>query len=209
MKRLLLSIGLALCSLNVALFAQSGVIPAVVQTQYAFISLDDMFVPLPYAEKVIKPAIPYEDNTTVTTVEGKKIAIYKTQNGLYIEGEENKIVLLEMYGYSCPHCQDAIPGYNEFKAKYPKDVYILTVEVYGLDNASLKQYAQDRGMTYDTVAMENAGKLIDFFGQFTGWTPPVGVPALLVFSKDGDRIKYYYPQDLPKDDVDALIQSLL
>ena len=191
------------------LYAEGGVIPAKTIKEFAPISIDEIVTLFPYKEKVIRPKIIYEDKSVVTTVEGKKVAVYKTATGLHIEGEENKIILLEMYGYSCPHCQAAISGYNEFKSKYPDDIYILTVDVYGLDNASLKQFAQDHGITYDTVAMENAGNLITYFEEFTGWAPPVGVPALLVFSKDGNIVKYFYPQDLPKNEVDTLIRSML
>ena len=208
MKQIFLFL-LFIATISSTVSAQSGVIPAQVLKKYTFVTLDDIMVPIPYLEKIIKPAIVYQDKTTITTTENEKIDVYKTNTGLYIKGKENKIILLEVYGYSCPHCKAAIPGYNELKAKYPNDVYILTVDVYGLDNASLKQYAQNQGITYDTVSMDNAGNLVNYFEQFTGWTPPMGVPALLVFSKDGEVIKYYYPQDLPKDDVDAVIQSLL
>ena len=152
---------------------------------------------------------PVLDSTTVTTVGGKTIKVNKTANGLVFEGYEGKIVLLEMYGWNCPHCIAAIPGYNRLKNKYPNDVYIITVESYGT-NPDMQKYVADYGIQYDTVAKQNAGKLPAFVQSLTGYTvEAAGVPSLLVFTRSGDLAEYLPPQDLPEAYVDSLIQGLL
>lgn len=189
---------------TVIYLSAGSALPSENENKYVFISMDEIFVPI-----VLKPKLQYEEKTTVTTIDGKRITIYKTKQGLVVEGHVGKIVLLEMFGYTCPHCIAAIPGYNEFKTKYPDDVYIITVDIYGASNQRLKSFAQSNGVTYDTVAKSNAGKIIQYFETLTGWTVPLGVPALLVLGRDGAPVKYYYPQDLPKDQVESLIRSLL
>ena len=148
--------------------------------------------------------------TTVVTTNGKKVIVYKTKNGLIIKGEEGKIVLLEVYGWTCPHCIAAIDGYNRIKAKYPNDVYILTIESYGtIDNAGMQQYVAEHHITYDTVAKENAGTIFQFVRSLTGYAPEMyGVPALLVFDKNGKLAEYFPPQDLPEQQVVDLIEGL-
>lgn len=149
------------------------------------------------------------DSTTIVTTSGKTINVNRTAGGLVFQGYEGKIVLLEIYGHSCPFCIEAIQGYNRLQAKYPNDVYIITMESYGqLNNAGLQQYVTDNGIQYDTVAMENSGKMFSFMQDMTGYTTNQGVPALLVLSTDGDLAEYLPPQVLNEAYVDNLIQSL-
>jgi len=153
-----------------------------------------------------KPPVKY--STTITTAKGEKIGVLRTKNGLVFEGYENRIVLLEVYGYSCPHCKDAIPDYNAVKNKYPNDVYVITLENYGLNNIELQNYVRQYGIQYDTVATENSGKLLQYFVELGG--PIMGVPNLLVFRRDG-TVEKYFPLlgNFPKQEIDNLIQSLL
>jgi thiol-disulfide isomerase/thioredoxin len=149
-------------------------------------------------------------STTIVTTSGETINVNRTAGGLIFEGYEGKIVLLEIYGHSCPFCIDAISGYNRLQANYPNDVYIITLESYGqLNNAALQQYVIDNGMQYDTVAMENSGTMFSFIQDMTGYTTNQGVPALLVLSRDGNLAEYLPPQVLNESYVDGLIQGLL
>lgn len=120
-----------------------------------------------------------------------------------------KIVLLEIYGYTCPHCIASIPGYNRVQAKYPKDVYVLTLESYGLSKIGLQQYIKDHNMQYATVAKEDIGNMYALVGSLTGWSPGIGVPWLMIFSRDG--IMEGQPQlgDIDEAYVEGRIQKLL
>ena len=150
------------------------------------------------------------ESTTIVTTDGEVIRVDRTAGGLIFEGHEGKIVLLEIYGDTCPHCKDAIPAYNRLQAKYPNDVYVITIESYGqLNNAGLQQYVAANGMQYDTVSKENSGKMFSFIQTLTGYNTNQGVPVLLVLSRDGDLAEYLPPQILNEAYVDGLIQGLL
>jgi len=149
------------------------------------------------------------DSTTIITTSGKTIKVNRTSGGLIFEGYEGKIVLLEVYGDTCPHCIAAIPGYNRLQAKYPNDVYVITIESYGqLNNAGLQKYVTDKGIQYDTVSKENSGKIFSFMQDMTGYTINQGVPALSILSRNGDLADYLPPQDLNEEYVDGIIQGL-
>ena len=150
-------------------------------------------------------------STTVKTTSGKRITINKTDNGITVSGQEGKIILLEMYGWNCPHCIASISGYNKLKKKYPDDIYIVTFESYGtIGNTQLKEYKKNYNLEYDTVAKENAGKVPAYVYDLTGYkVETIGVPALMIFGKDGDLVEYIPPQDLPYSYVDSIIQGLL
>jgi thiol-disulfide isomerase/thioredoxin len=168
---------------------------------------EDMMIILPYASetKYVPPANSI-DHTTVTTVDGKQIRVDLTPDGLIFEGHENKIVIAEVFGYTCPHCLNSIPGFNNLDAKYPDDVFIIAFENYGLDNAGLQQFVREHAITYTVVSKEDAGKIISFIQQLTG--PILGVPWTLVMQQDGTVVDTHLG-DLDEAATDALIQSLL
>lgn len=141
------------------------------------------------------------ESTTVTTTSGKKIKVNRTAKGFIFEGQKGKVVLLEVYGDTCPHCVDAIPSYNAIKNKYPDNVYIIALESFGtLTNASKQKY--------DTVAKENTGKMFSFIKKLKGYNLQ-SVPYLMILSKDGNIAYDKILANFPKDEIDNKIQELL
>ena len=149
-------------------------------------------------------------STTITTINGATIKVDRTATGLVFNGYEGKIILLEVFGSTCPHCIDAIPMYNRLQAKYPNDVYVIALESYGnLNNAGLQQFAATNGVQYDLVASENAGNMFSFLQTLTGYTLNQGVPALLILERDGDLAEYIPPSIPNEAYIDGIVQGLL
>ncbi len=193
---------LAVCSMALS---YDGV-KSTVKQSYVPIGMEDMFV-MVSIKTVVQTVIHYSSVVEIANSNGKQVGVMRTKNGLVFEGHENQIVLLETYGNSCPHCKAAIPDYNEIKKQFPKDVYIITVETYGMSNAELKQYAQNQGIEYDTVAKEKSGKLLQYFNELGYAT--TGVPNLLILRRDGSVAKFYpLLADFPKSEIVDLIHNL-
>jgi len=177
---------------------------------YIPIALDDINIIIPQKKPYayIPPANSLA-HTTITTTEGKKIRIDRIPDGLIFEGYENKIVLLEVYGHSCPHCIASIPGYNRLQAKYPEDVYVIAIESYGLNDTELKQYVIDHTMHYSTVSKAKSGNIINFISILTGWSPGIGVPWLTIYGRDGKIAADPMLGDIQENTVDTIIHGLL
>lgn len=155
-------------------------------------------------------AAPTVASTAITTTSGKTIQVNRTQNGLVFGGQEGKIVVLEIYGHTCPFCINAIPIFNNIRAKYPNDVYVIAMESYGqLDNAGLQQYVASNGIQYDTVATSNAGSMFAFMNELTGYTTNQGVPAYLILGRDGALVEYAPPHAPNQSVIEGYIQGLL
>jgi len=141
------------------------------------------------------------DSTTITTTSGETIKVDKTADGFIFQGHEGKIVLLEVYGDTCPHCVAAIPAYNRLQAKYPDNVLIIALESYGtLTNASKQNYT--------TVAKNNTGKMFSFIKDARGYNLEA-VPYLMILSKDGGIVYDKVLADFPESEIDTRIQQLL
>ena len=149
------------------------------------------------------------EQTTIKTISGESINVSKTKQGLVFKGYEDKIILLEMFGYGCPPCKEAIPAYKRLQEKYKKDIVVIAVEVWGSDDAKLKQYAKSYGLDYKAVSKANSGKIVSFVGSLTGWNTGTGVPYLMLLSRGGDIAKDVPPQIFPEAYVDGLIKEML
>ena len=144
---------------------------------------------------------PVLDTTTITTIGGETIQVDKTAGGFIFRGYEGKIVLLEVYGDTCPHCVAAIPSYNTLQAKYPNDVVIIALESYGtLTNAPQQQYI--------TIPRANTGSMFSFIQSLTGYSLQA-VPYLMILDRNGDYVYESVLADFPLDTIDSFIQNLL
>jgi len=141
------------------------------------------------------------DTTSITTTDGKVIQVDRTNNGFVFKGYEGKIVLLEVYGDTCPHCVAAIPSYNKLQAKYPNDVVIIALESYGtLTNAGKQKYI--------TVAKSNTGNMFSYIQSLTGYARQA-VPYLMILARDGGYVYAEVLSEFPEETIESRIKSLL
>jgi len=162
--------------------------------------------PPPVAEEPAVPETPAVATTVITTTDGETINVKVTENGFVFEGYEGKIVLLEVYGYTCPHCISAIPVYNAIQNNYKNDVVVISIEDYGQSAAGLAN-GLAKQMQYRTVAQENSGNMKHYIEGFVG--PLGGVPYLLVLGRDGALDDVIPPMDVTYDLVASKITPLL
>jgi len=140
-------------------------------------------------------------STNIVTTKGKTIKVDRTAGGFIFHGYEGKIVLLEVYGDTCPHCVDAIPAYNRLQAKYPDDVVIIALESYGsLNNAGRQQYI--------TIPKAKTGSMFSFIQSLTGYNRQA-VPYLMIFDRNGNKVYNKILANFPENDIDNRIQQLL
>ncbi len=128
-------------------------------------------------------------DTTVTTINGENIRVKATDTGYILEGYEGKVVFLELYSTTCPHCIDAIPMYNSLQAKYGDRLVVLSLEASGVSTAALRDFAASRGITYKTAAAESSQALINYVMSNGGYQG--GVPFLTVVDTNGNTYAYY------------------
>jgi len=173
-----------------------------VKYKYTPVMIDDgINIMVPYAHNTTyTPPENSLGHTTITTTKGKKIRVDKIPNGFVFEGHVGKIVLLEVYGDTCPHCEAAIPSYNRLQAKYSKDVVIIALESYGtLSNLSKQKYI--------TIPMIQSGSMFSFIQSLTGYHRQA-VPYLMILSRDGNIVYDEILANFPEDEINTRIQEL-
>jgi len=155
----------------------------------------------PVTETVSTPSPQILGSTTITSTAGQSIQVDRTPQGFIFRGYEGMIVLLEVYGDTCPHCVEAIASYNRLQAKYPNDVVVIALESYGtLNNAGKQQYI--------TIPKSKTGNMFSFIRDLTGYNREA-VPFLMIFDRNGDKVYQKILANFPEAEIDSRIQSLL
>ncbi len=120
---------------------------------------------------------------TLKTIEGKEIHINESQGGLEFQEFKNKAVLFIFFGYKCPPCLREVPVLIELQNEKHQDLEIIALEVQGLNNKNLKDFAEKKGTNYHLVSGEDNRQFIDYIIQKANWRG--SIPFLLGFDKQG------------------------
>jgi len=141
----------------------------------------------------------------ITDIKGVTYQITGTEQGFNIKGLEGKIVFLEFFGHRCPPCLKSIPHLKTLYKKHKEKLAIISIEVQGLDNTRLQQFAQKRGMDYIVVSDENAGSFTNYIAQRAQWRG--SIPFMVALDKKG-RVQFVQAGMLPEASLEELVKQL-
>lgn len=145
------------------------------------------------------------ENYTFTDTNGKVFHANGTKDGLIIPEVKNKLIFLEFFGHKCPPCIASIPHYKNIQAKYNGKVQIIAVEVQGLNNSQVKNFAAQKGINYTTVSQEKAAGFIDYIASRAGWSGVI--PYLIVIDKKG-VVQYMQAGGVGQAGLETIIKEL-
>ena len=141
----------------------------------------------------------------LTDINGVTHKVVGTDEGLKIKGLEGKIVFLEFFGHKCPPCLASIPHMIDLQKKYKDKLAVIAIEVQGLSNAQLQQFAKKKGMNYIVVADEKAGNFTNYIGQRAQWRG--SIPFLVALDKKGN-VQFIQAGMLPEASLEELIKQI-
>jgi len=146
-----------------------------------------------------------EPQMSITDIKGVTHQITGTEEGLKIKGLEGKIVFLEFFGHRCPPCLRSIPHLIKLQKKHKDKLAIVAIEVQGLNNKQLTDFAKEKGMNYIVVADEKAGSFTNYIGQRAEWRG--SIPFLVVLDTKG-AVQFVQAGMLPESSLEELIKQL-
>jgi len=124
-----------------------------------------------------------DDDFVIPTINGKKIHIKGTANGLDIKEYKGKVMFVEFWGTHCPPCLMSIPRYIELTKKYKDKFALLAFEVQNTPKNRLKSFVNSKGINYDVVASIDAGEFVDYIAERAQWKG--SIPFLLILDPSG------------------------
>jgi len=141
----------------------------------------------------------------ITDIKGVTYQITGTKEGFKIKGLEGKIVFLEFFGHKCPPCLASIPHLIDLKKKYKDNLAIISIEVQGLTNSQLTQFAKKKGMNYIVVSNEKAGNFTNYIAQRAQWRG--SIPFMVALDKKGN-VQFVQAGMLPESALEELVKQL-
>ncbi|WP_294955132.1 TlpA disulfide reductase family protein [Sulfurovum sp.] len=141
----------------------------------------------------------------ITDINGHTYHITGTEQGFKIKGLEGKIIFLEFFGHRCPPCLASIPHLIDMQKKYKDKLAVISIEVQGLTNGQLQQFAKEKGMNYIVVANEKAGKFTDYIAQRAQWRG--SIPFMVALDKKGN-VQFVQAGMLPESSLEELVRQL-
>jgi len=142
---------------------------------------------------------------SITTLEGKTLTIDEIDGGLNIHELKDKVVFLLFFGHQCPPCLAEIPELISLTKEGHKDLAIVALEVQGLNEDRLKNFAKYKGINYNLIVGDENQDLIGYIAQKAGWSG--GIPFLLAMDKKG-VVQVVHTGGLGKTQFDNIYNQL-
>ena len=163
--------------------------------------------------KVVEKVVEKKENSsnkkealfTLETLEGKTLHIDEKEAGLKIHEFKDKVVFLLFFGHQCPPCLAEIPSLVALTKEAHKDLEIIALEVQGLEDESLKNFAKNKNINYNLVSGNKNQDLIGYVAQKAGWSG--GIPFLLAMDKNG-TVQVVHTGGLAKAQFDNIYNEL-
>lgn len=127
-----------------------------------------------------------DDAIVLPTINGKKLHVKGTENGLDIAEYRGKVIFLEFWGTHCPPCLISIPNYIKLQAKYKEKLAIVAIEVQDTPKDQLKKFADAKGINYDVIPYRDALDFVNYIGKRASWKG--SIPFLLILDKAGNVV---------------------
>jgi len=142
---------------------------------------------------------------SMTDSKGKTYKVTGTEQGLVIEGMKGKVVFLEFFGHKCPPCLASIPHLIDLQKKHKKNLVIIAIEVQGLNNKEVTDFAKKKGINYIVLAEEKASEVVTYIQQRAQWQG--SIPFLVALDTKGD-VQFVQAGMLPQESLEDLIGQL-
>ncbi len=130
----------------------------------------------------------YKDGERIelTSVMGSKVTLLRKNGGFVLEGDESKILMLDIFGTFCKPCQEEASSLMDFQIKHEKDILLIgfnfletVTNQYVVDNFSSKFNAY-----YFIVNSPENSKIVNTITQDIEYRQALQVPFKVVL-KDG------------------------
>lgn len=125
------------------------------------------------------------------TIDNKTITIKKEGSQYTLVGDEDKIVIFDLFATWCPPCRATVPHLSSLQKKFPNELLIIgnTIET-DKSNAQLKAFQDKYGVEYTLVnGMDNL-PLARSLASSAGVGQNFAIPFMLMY-KNGKYITHY------------------
>jgi len=138
-------------------------------------------------DKVSTPLAP-EQHFEMHATDGSVFNIKTEKKKIKIDGLENKIVFLKVFGWDCKFCMKEVPELVELQNTLSEQFSVLAIEAqnHSLDNSleNIEKY----GINYPIILGDDQERFYRYLQEQYGWTGII--PLTIVLSTKGDVLAF-------------------
>jgi len=136
------------------------------------------------------------------TLQGSSIAVTKTNQGLKLDGHENKVVLLNFFATLCPPCKAEIPHLNSLQEVHGENLAVIGIALEEKSAQELQAFKEYYAINYTITHGESNYLLAELLGDVQT------IPYMVLYDKDGNYATHYVGA-VPEEMIDADIKKVL
>jgi thiol-disulfide isomerase/thioredoxin len=138
-------------------------------------------------EKTSKPLSP-KQNFVLKSINGDAFTLHTDTKKFVIDGMENKIIFLKVFGWDCKFCMKEVPELIELKETLPEKFAVLAIEAQNSSKALSLEKIKKYGINYPIILGEDQDKFYRYLQEQYGWTGII--PLTIVISTKGDVLAF-------------------
>ena len=132
--------------------------------------------------------LPVDNIFEFKTVDNRVYKLKTARNKMIIEGLENKIVFLKIFGWNCQYCKKEIPQLINLKDNLDDSFEIIAIEAEKHTDEESLEYIKKYGVNYEIVNGNNQKRFYDYLKSNYAWSGLI--PLTIVLGRKGDILAY-------------------
>lgn len=147
---------------------------------------DDQYTKVQSPENSLHPNL--ISTFTFKTINNKNITI-NTDNGKFkIDGLEDKLVFLKVFGWDCKFCIKEIPELVKLKNNLGETFEIVAIEAQQHSRKESLKYIEKYEINYDIILGNDYQRFYAYLKAYYGWSGII--PLTIVLGKDGTVLAF-------------------
>ena len=117
------------------------------------------------------------------TIKNKNITMYADNGKFKINGLENKLVFLKVFGWDCKFCVKEIPELVKLKENLGDTFEVIAIEAQQHSKKESLEYIEKYKINYDVILGNDYQRFYAYLKAYYGWSGII--PLTIVLGKDG------------------------
>ncbi len=141
-------------------------------------------------------------------LQGIEYKVIKEGNNFSITGQEDKVIIFDVFATWCPPCRAAAPNLAALQKSHPKDVKIIGVLIEeDKTNAQVQKFVDRYGAKYSISNAQDNRELSRAIASATGVGQNFPIPLMVMYYK-GQYINHYVgaiPEEMVENDINTAL----
>ena len=122
------------------------------------------------------------------SIEGKKFKVSASNKNFKIEGIENKIVFLKIFGWNCLFCEKEIPQLIKLKEEFTDSFDVIALESQNHTIQENKKNIEKYGINYHVVQGKGHEDFFAYLKKEYNWLGLI--PLTIIIGEDGQVLAF-------------------